>query len=324
MNTPHVKGCPDINCNNNKDCCPFRKIVIPAVMGDDSEESPAAPENGRYRNALVEYEANGAMYIYASDGIFTKISMVAGGSGAASVQYVDGKVGAEATARQDGDANTLAAAKEYTDEHSGTGDVTKQYVDDQDAATLASAKDYADDAVADSKNMTIFHIGQYYPEVGEQMLIYKDADHTELVTFAEFRAAIEKGPVQLYRPYDHETYWIEYVDDLDAFLATPPSSGSYIYFSTRYLYGIRQFYWYSENDAGPEYGGILGTQSDWTENNANALSYIKHKPSLATVATSGLYSDLSGTPTVPTITLTTTDPGEGSVLAENTFIGVYN
>ncbi len=324
MNTPHLRGCPNIDCHNNKDCCPFRKIVIPAVMGDDSEESPAAPENGRYRNALVEYEANGAMYIYASDGIFTKISMVAGGSGAASIQYVDGKIGAEATARQDGDADTLAAANAYTDAHSGTGDVTKQYVDDQDAATLASAKDYADDAVADSKNMTIFYIGQYYPEVGEQMPIYKDAEHTEQITFAEFRAAIEKGPVQLYRPYDYETYWIEYVDDLDVFLATPPSSGSYIYFKTRYLYGIREFYWYSENDAGPEYGGILDTQSDWNENNATVPSYIKNKPSLATVATSGLYSDLSGTPTVPTITLTTTDPGEGSVLAENAFIGVYN
>lgn len=47
MNTPHVEGCPDINCNNNKDCCPFRKIVISAVMGDDSEGSPSAPDNGR-------------------------------------------------------------------------------------------------------------------------------------------------------------------------------------------------------------------------------------------------------------------------------------
>ena len=77
-----------LNCTCGKpkdDCCPFRKIVIPAVMGDDSEDSPSSPENGAYVNALVEYEANGAMYMYASDGIFTKLSMVAGSAGAASM-----------------------------------------------------------------------------------------------------------------------------------------------------------------------------------------------------------------------------------------------
>ena len=42
-------------------------------------------------------------------------------------------------------------------------------------------------------------------------------------------------------------------------------------------------------------------QSDWTQTDTGALDYIKNKPSLATVATSGLYSDLSGTPTLATV-----------------------
>lgn len=160
QNKYHTTECPDINCHGGKDCCPFRKIVIPAVMGDDSEDSPAAPENGAYRNALIEYEANGAMYIYASDGIYTKISMVAGGSGAATIQYVDGKVTAEAVARQNGDAATLAAAKEYTDEHSGEGGVSQQYVDQHDAATLNSAKDYAD-SIKPTKTSDLTNDGAY-------------------------------------------------------------------------------------------------------------------------------------------------------------------
>lgn len=53
---------------------PFRKVVIPAVMGTDEEGEPHAPENGQYQNAIVEYEANKAVYIYSSDGIFTKIT----------------------------------------------------------------------------------------------------------------------------------------------------------------------------------------------------------------------------------------------------------
>lgn len=40
-------------------------------------------------------------------------------------------------------------------------------------------------------------------------------------------------------------------------------------------------------------------QSDWNQSNNLLLDYIKNKPSLATVATSGLYSDLSGKPSIP-------------------------
>ena len=146
-----------LNCSCGKpkdDCLPFRKIVIPAVMGDDSEDSPSAPENGAYCNALVEYEANGAMYIYASDGIYTKISMVAGGTGAASVDYVDAQdamtLSRARTYADSQDAAILQAAKDYTDEHSGQGGVSQQYVDDRDAAILTEAKTYADNIGANT------------------------------------------------------------------------------------------------------------------------------------------------------------------------------
>ena len=45
--------------------------------------------------------------------------------------------------------------------------------------------------------------------------------------------------------------------------------------------------------------------------------------SLATVAATGSYNDLSDKPTIPTITMTDTDPGEGAALAANNFIAVY-
>ena len=112
----------------------FRKITIPAVL------SEVAPCNGAYRNALVEYEANGALYIYSSDGIFTKLYYVASEiEGAATVSYTDAK-----------SAQTLQAAKDYTnDAISQLGPTTKTYVDQQDAATLQSAKTYADTKDAD-------------------------------------------------------------------------------------------------------------------------------------------------------------------------------
>lgn len=47
------------------------------------------------------------------------------------------------------------------------------------------------------------------------------------------------------------------------------------------------------------------------------------KPAFAAVATTGDYDDLINKPNYPVILMTDTDPGEGSVLAENTFIAVY-
>ena len=40
-------------------------------------------------------------------------------------------------------------------------------------------------------------------------------------------------------------------------------------------------------------------QADWTESDTTDPSYIQHKPTLATVATSGDYNDLSNKPTIP-------------------------
>lgn len=88
MNKPHLEGCPNIDCHNNKDCCPFRKIVIPSVMGGDSEGEDYAPENGAYRNALVEYESNGHIYMYSSDGIPTRLT---GESGASDYEALTNK-----------------------------------------------------------------------------------------------------------------------------------------------------------------------------------------------------------------------------------------
>ena len=42
-------------------------------------------------------------------------------------------------------------------------------------------------------------------------------------------------------------------------------------------------------------------QSNWTETNTSSDAYIKNKPTLSTVATSGSYNDLSNKPTIPSI-----------------------
>lgn len=59
-------------------------------------------------------------------------------------------------------------------------------------------------------------------------------------------------------------------------------------------------------------GAEVNVQSDWTQTTTTADDYIKNKPTLATVATSGSYNDLSNKPTIPTVnnaTLTITQNG---------------
>ena len=48
-------------------------------------------------------------------------------------------------------------------------------------------------------------------------------------------------------------------------------------------------------------GAEVNVQSDWTEADNTSDAYILNKPNLATVATSGAYSDLSGTPTLAAV-----------------------
>ncbi len=49
-------------------------------------------------------------------------------------------------------------------------------------------------------------------------------------------------------------------------------------------------------------GDYTNVQADWSETDATKDSYIKNKPTLATVATSGSYEDLSNKPTIPDVT----------------------
>ena len=60
-----------VEINNPETLVLFRKVVIPASMGDDTTVPPVI---GKYHNVLLNYEANNRLYLYSSDGIPTLIS----------------------------------------------------------------------------------------------------------------------------------------------------------------------------------------------------------------------------------------------------------
>ncbi len=53
--------------------------------------------------------------------------------------------------------------------------------------------------------------------------------------------------------------------------------------------------------AGIEQGAEVNVQSDWNEDDETSDAFVKNKPRLASVALSGAYSDLSGTPVVDSL-----------------------
>lgn len=181
---PPKDNCPNVMCNPKKeDCCWVTKVTIAAVLGDDSETSKVKPENGAYTNKIVEYEANGAIYFYSSDGLYTKLGNKLPSAETASVEYVDAQdtkvlknakdyadagdaatlqlATTQAQAREtqvlndaksyaDGLAtSTLTSAKNYADgKAAGALQDAKDYADTKDAATLQAAKDYTDSAAS--------------------------------------------------------------------------------------------------------------------------------------------------------------------------------
>lgn len=67
------KKCPPVNCRKKTCECGLEKVFLSSALGDDSKDSPIAPKNGAYCNAIVVYEANSHVYIYSKEGVPTLV-----------------------------------------------------------------------------------------------------------------------------------------------------------------------------------------------------------------------------------------------------------
>ena len=177
---PPKDHCPNVLCGQKKeDCCWVTKVVIAAALGDDSDDSPVKPRNGAYVNKIVEYDANGAIYFYSSDGLWTKLGNKLPSAETASVEYVDAQ-----------DTKVLKNAKDYAD----AGDIAtlqlatmqaqvretqvlndaKSYADGLATSTLNSAKDYAD-----GKDATNLQAAKDYADAKDADVLQAAKDYTD-------------------------------------------------------------------------------------------------------------------------------------------------
>lgn len=190
--TPRIGGktcdtAPKIlSIDNPPEIILFHKAIIPAAMGDDTA---IVPENGLYRNVLLEYEANGHVYMYSSDGIPTLLNSgltsfndlsdrpLYGGAEMTSstnipdwtetIGTIEANLTAEISNREDDDAILSAALADEIYDREAADAGLAQDISDEEAARIAadntkvdkvdgkglSTNDYTDEAAATVSNL---------------------------------------------------------------------------------------------------------------------------------------------------------------------------
>lgn len=312
------------------------KVVIPATLGDDT--GAFAPVNGAYKNKIVEYEANGVVYIYSDEGIFTKI-----GNRSEDVILYSGP----------GNKNDGAMTQR----------ATTKYVDDETAAREQAVSDLQT-TLGDQIN-SLSYGKQNALTAGDNITIENDVISAVDSTYSTMVGATgsENGQGGLV-PAPQAGDNVKFLSG-DGIWKTV-SSSALPTASASELGGVK----IGSNLTIDPVTGVLSADAqqvtlyDSTGQNtdgamtqkaaSDALGLKADASSLATVATTGAYSDLTGTPSpyslptaaantlggikvgsnlsisngvlsanTPIITLQTTDPGEGATLAANNFIAVY-
>ena len=152
-----------LSIDNPPEIILFHKAIVPAAMGDDTV---VIPENGLYRNVLLEYEANGHVYMYSSDGIPTLLNsgltsfndlsdrpLYDGIEMTSSTNIPDwtGTIGAiqsdittEAATREEEDAILSAAIVDEQSDREAADAILAQDIAEETAARIATGDDKVD------------------------------------------------------------------------------------------------------------------------------------------------------------------------------------
>lgn len=141
----------------------LRTVVIPATQGGDAEHDPYAPKLGMWRNTVVVYEKNNAVYLYDVNGVYTNLTGTDWGTQIATVATES----ANAMAVANQTANGLQV---YEVEANGKLlKLTNDLVAAQAALTAeATARTEADNALSDQLSGLSTQVQQLGTSVGAQ------------------------------------------------------------------------------------------------------------------------------------------------------------
>lgn len=302
-----------IEIDNPENIVLLRKVTIPASMGDETDVPPVV---GKYRNVILQYEANKNTYFYSSDGIPAKIEVSQ--EVIDRIKALEDDLETEVTDRQEADANlqtqidTIIASSDVKDivgTHEDLEDYDTSTLGDNDIIKVLSDETQADQttyyrwSTATSSFTLIGAVGPFYTKsqtdellAGKQGTLTAGSniqiadDNTISATDTTYTAGTGLSLSGAEFSVDTET--IATQSDLTTGLATKADTSSLATVATSGSY----------NDLlNKPTIPAAQIQSDWDQTTTTALDYIKNKPSLATVATSGNYGDLVNKPNLATV-----------------------
>lgn len=213
------KKCPPVNCRKKTCECGLEKVFLSSALGDDSKDSPVAPKNGAYCNAIVVYEANNHIYIYSKEGIPTLVE-AGGGDVEEIIEQLEEQLAQEILDRQAAD-NTLQGEIDDLKNSPDVVDIVQDYaalqaydtskLGDNDIIRVLEDETHDGDSTYyrwDKQAETWTYIGKidlssaifFYAdpdETGDTRHIYKDETFTEAATIQDVLDAVAKGQVIL-------------------------------------------------------------------------------------------------------------------------------
>lgn len=295
------KKCDDftkavINIENPEVLTLFHKVVIPASMGDEESVPPAI---GKYCNTLLYYEASGNAYLYSSDGIPTKIT-IPGKDGKDGKDGADGADGRDGVIQYTAGTGISISAQNVI---SATGSASVAWGDIN--GNISNQTDLSDALAAKQGTLTA---GANIAIDADNVISATDTTYTHF-TGTDGQTDGTQGLVPGPLTTDYNKFL-----SADGTWQTPPG--------TTYTAGAN-----ITIDANNEISATDTTYSNFTGTDgvsagtaglvpgpttSDTDKYLKSDGTWATVASGG-----------STITMTDTDPGEGSPLAADNYIGVY-
>ena len=236
FNTKHWDNgaCPKVDCRKNSCKCGLEKVFLSSALGDDSKDSPIAPKNGAYCNAIVVYEANNHVYIYSKEGIPTLVE-TGGGDVEDIIEQLEDQLAQEILDRQAADnalqgeiddlknspdvvdiVATYAALQAYDTSHLGDNDIVRVLADEtHDGDSTYYRWDKQTETWTYIGGISVIASTVFYAdklETGDTRHIYKDEGLTEEVTVQDLLDASEKGQVILRKVLGTPPSLLRYVD----------------------------------------------------------------------------------------------------------------
>lgn len=282
-----------IEINNPETLVLFRKVVIPASMGNDTE-IPAAI--GKYHNVLLVYESNNHAYLYSSDGIPTLLTSDVAQEIEEKINQVANDLDSEIANRQNADA--------------GLQQQINAKANSADLASVATSGLYSDLSGT--------------PTIGDGTLILQENG----ASLGSFSAnTTQTTTVNITVPTKTSDLTNDGADNTSTYveadeLATVATTGNYSDLNGAPAIPAAQVQsdWAQSDTAAVDY--IQNKPTIPTVNDAT-LTIQQNGTDVATF-TANSSTNATANIVAPVITMTSTDPGEGAPLAQNNFIAVYS